>query len=256
MAGGVISPWRVVGISVRGQAHILLERPNDDRFETAIVAGRYALCVVADGAGSAAHGGRGAECAAKAAAQFFVDADTEELSAVDRWEGMFRSCLGAVRNRLEAEARDAEIPLPSLATTLQVVLASDSEVGRLQVGDGATVVVNRDAPIVLTPHAASEFVNETDFVTGDHFESSASLSILRDLEVAGVAVFTDGMTPLCLKVSSWTPHEGFFGPAFQFFRSTMDADEVATSLAALLGSEEAQRRSDDDRTIVLAIPNR
>ena len=246
--------WRLAGATCRGQAHAALDRPNDDRFALTTLTDRFVLCVVADGAGSCANGGQGAECVVQAAVDFFRLTKPEELSSVRQWESLLRQCLQATRHQLELEAEASRVELGSLATTLQVILASEREIGRLQVGDGAAVAAIGEDLKLLTPPAQNEFVNETDFVTGRQYIERAEISVLSELSVSGIGVFSDGVTPLCVNLGSWAPHEPFFRPLFTHLRTVADIGDVKPALEALLNSTEAHRRSDDDRTLVLAVP--
>jgi len=155
---------------------------------------------------------------------------------------------------MKAEAASAD--LPSFATTLQVVIANEQNVGRLQIGDGATVVAVEDDLRLLTRRSDSEFVNETHFITGVECRDHADISVLPNVNVTGIAVFSDGVTPLCVDMAAWKPHQGFFAPLFQHLRSSIDFTSVGSAVESLLDSPDAHSRSDDDRTIVLAFPTK
>ncbi|MCA9241884.1 MAG: hypothetical protein KDA37_16855, partial [Planctomycetales bacterium] len=68
-----------------------------------------------------------------------------------------------------------------------------------------------------------------------------------------VALFTDGLERLALKFEGQTAHAPFFAPLFQAVRDTRDSQGLNEELSRFLKSEHVQNRSDDDKTVILAI---
>ncbi len=64
---------------------------------------------------------------------------------------------------------------------------------------------------------------------------------------------TDGLERIALKFDSQTPHTPFFDPLFRALRSTADVENMNEGLRGFLGSNSVQLRSDDDKTLILAI---
>ena len=69
------------------------------------------------------------------------------------------------------------------------------------------------------------------------------------LTVAGVALLTDGLQSLALKLPAATPHAPFFRPLFQFASDPLKSGEIAGWMA----SPKVAARTDDDLTLLLAV---
>jgi hypothetical protein len=58
---------------------------------------------------------------------------------------------------------------------------------------------------------------------------------------------------LALNFATKTAHQPFFLPMFQSIRGTQDANDLQIPLRQFLDSEAVNARTDDDKTLVLAI---
>jgi hypothetical protein len=67
-----------------------------------------------------------------------------------------------------------------------------------------------------------------------------------------VALSTDGLLRLALKLPGGEPHAPFFAPLFNFVSANDDAVQAQQRLAEFLNSERVCARTDDDKTLVLA----
>ena len=115
--------WTVAGASVAGSAHIREGLPCQDSHAYRELPDGTLLIAVADGAGSAPHGGLGASLAVAAAIETLsgllpVEIDAEGPLAV------LTAGVNAARDRLFAEATERKLDLADLATTLLLVAAS------------------------------------------------------------------------------------------------------------------------------------
>jgi hypothetical protein len=161
--------------------------------------------------------------------------------------------LHTARGSLEAEAGKRQIPLRDLATTLIVIIATPELVAAAQVGDGATVVGDREGNLAtLTAPPNSEYVNETIFLTSAEALASAQTAVWRSA-VVNLALFSDGLQRLALKMPEGTPHPPFFSPLFRFLTNVTDESAAHEQLAAFLHSPRITARTDDDLTLVLAV---
>ena len=70
-----------------------------------------------------------------------------------------------------------------------------------------------------------------------------------------VAAFSDGLQRLALNMAANTPHEPFFTPFFRVLGATPAADEeeLRSALVRFLGSAAVNERTDDDKTLALAV---
>ena len=70
-----------------------------------------------------------------------------------------------------------------------------------------------------------------------------------------VATFTDGIQRLALNLVTNTPHEPFFAPFFNgMAKATVEQeDQLQGLLVKFLGSQAVNERTDDDKTLALAL---
>jgi hypothetical protein len=94
-----------------------------------------------------------------------------------------------------------------------------------------------------------EFANETHFLTQRDAHQQLSVQACR-CAVVSLAVMSDGLLRLALKLPSGEPHVPFFQPLFGF--AAAQVQDRDAQLAAFLASERVCARSDDDKTLVLA----
>ena len=64
---------------------------------------------------------------------------------------------------------------------------------------------------------------------------------------------TDGLQRLALDFSAKQPHAEFFHPLFQAIKISAKSDDLSTALKAFLNSPIINERTDDDKTLVLAV---
>jgi hypothetical protein len=232
--------WRVLGASVEGSGHLARGAGCDDAHCVLSMPDGGLAIAVADGAGSAANAALGARVAVEAA-----------LTCLEGG-GNPAAALVAARLSLEGTVRasDPPVELAALATTLLVVLVRDRRVATAQIGDGAVVVRDADGLSVLAADAKGEYLNETTFVTSSRWADEARVADRCDSGVSGVAVLSDGLQLLALDLAAGRAHEPFFAPLFAFAESP-DADDA--ELARFLASERVCARTDDDKTLVLAV---
>ena len=66
-----------------------------------------------------------------------------------------------------------------------------------------------------------------------------------------MAVFSDGLQMLALKMPGGTPHAPFFAPLFRFINNAADEPQIHSELESFLRSPTVRRRADDDLTLFL-----
>jgi hypothetical protein len=157
-----------------------------------------------------------------------------------------------VREELELYAHWQSVELAYFSTTLSLVIAMDDCTGVAQTGDGIVVARAHDGRL----RAASEpqqgaYANETHFVTGPSGETPRFLEVWE--YATGLAVLTDGLLPLAIDYATYEPHEPFFAPMLAAVASTNDPKRTSGQLAEFLISDRVASRTDDDKTLVLAM---
>ena len=209
---------------------------------------------VSDGAGSANKSDVGSALAIEHFLRWFSEAATEkpDLSSinrafVDQWFEDLRSVIGV-------RAAADETAISAYACTMLGAVLGNSVSAYVQIGDGA-IVVSAEEPrqynwIFWPQHG--EFANSTFFVTQDGAETV--LQFETGPAVDEVAVFSDGIERLVLDMSAKTVHSPAFEPIFEWLARTEPdrSREQSVALAAYLGSDHVNRRTDDDKTLVMA----
>ncbi len=250
--------WRHVHASVVGVAHLADGTGCQDACAARLLPGPepgVLVLVAADGAGSAALSGVGAEltcqtllteCAAWLAAAPLGEDWTPTVA-----ETLFQQ----VRNALERLAADTGQPMREFACTLLGAVVAADRALFLQIGDGAIVIGAPDEGYrpVFWPQAG-EYANETYFVTDATAAAHLEYAILSE-PVVEIALLTDGLQRLALHYQTRQAHEPFFRPLFQRLREHPEPGcpaVLVTALERLLADPAINQRTHDDKTLILA----
>jgi len=207
---------------------------------------------VADGAGSAAKGGEGAELAIQAAADFLADKVTHGEFGLS--DALATELVVAVRERIYAKAEADGMKARDFACTFLGVLSSSLGTLVLQIGDGGVVLdVGAGLEVAVEP-MSGEYANMTHFVTDEDAINVLATKTYPEPAVR-VAAFSDGLQRLALNMAVSTPHEPFFQPFFAgLAKATAEQeDQLQGLLVKFLGSPAVNERTDDDKTLALAI---
>jgi hypothetical protein len=207
---------------------------------------------VADGAGSAAKGGEGGELAIEAAASFV--ARKVDQGSFNLGDELATDLVTAVRNRINAAAEAEGLKVRDFACTFLGVLSTAKGSLVLQIGDGGVVLDTGEGLEVAVVPMSGEYANMTHFVT-DEDALTALATKTYPTRVLKAAAFTDGIQRLGLNLASNTPHEPFFAPFFNgMTRATAEQeDELHGLLVRFLSSQPVNDRTDDDKTLALAL---
>jgi hypothetical protein len=245
--------WRVLAASVAGVSHRERDLPCQDAHTIRALSDGTLLIAAADGAGSAARSAEGAALAVTQALAAVETALAHEAVAERDWRTIMESAFRTARAAIEATAATGSSPLRDFHTTLTCVVATDANLIVGQIGDGAVVARDGDAELftAIRPQRG-EYANQAYFLTMD--ESLDWLEVVvHPHPVSAVAVTTDGLLRLVLRLPDCAPHPAFFQPLLSFVAEAEDRELAAAELAAFLDSERVCRRTDDDKTLVLAV---
>lgn len=238
--------WRVVGAKAVGESHKRSAAPCQDAFGWVVRSDGVLVAVVSDGAGSAPLGEVGSQVAVDAATESLRTAESPTTAAA--LDAAFDAAVAAVEARAEASGH----PPRDLAATIIIVVAGAVGAEAIQVGDGAAVVVPDDGPPVsLTRPPVSEYVNETTFLVTPGAREAVQRASFRGA-LRGIALFSDGLQRVALEMPAGEPHAPFFAPLFAFAASA-EGDGATRELEAFLGGARMASRTDDDRSLVLAV---
>lgn len=248
--------WRVVAASAIGTSHVTT---GDDCQDSCLAQVEISQdnppllsIFVADGAGSAAHGGEGAELAIEASAAFVSKKYALPEFAMN--DEFAVECVMAVRERIYAQAEKEGIKAREYACTFLGVLSSSQGTLVMQIGDGGIVLdVGNGLQVPVVP-MSGEYANMTHFVTDEDAIDVMVSKVFPD-KASKVAVFTDGIQRLALNMATNTAHEPFFEPFFKVLSTATSGQEdmLQSSLANFLNSESVNERTDDDKTLAFAL---
>lgn len=247
--------WRIVAASAVGTSHTVTGTVCQDsclaQVETDPAKPPLLTIFVADGAGSAIHGGTGAELAIEAATAFVGQHYAlSEFALNDHWAV---ECIQAVRKKIYSAADQQGAKARDYACTFLGVVASPFATLLMQIGDGGIVVdVGNGLVVPITP-MTGEYANMTNFVTD---ENAIDVLVVATFATRAdkVAVFSDGVQRLALNMATNTAHAPFFTPFFTVLATATveQEDYLQAELARFLQNPAVNERTDDDKTLALA----
>jgi len=242
--------WTVLGASVAGTSHRQRSVPCQDAFRARVFGHHtdWLAIAVADGAGSAAL----AEVGAALACDTLVGmAEALPLdSPIDERE--FARMFVAAREVILAEALRREVEPRQLACTAMLAILGPTTSVFGQIGDGAMVVRSEGLRWVVFWPEPGEYANLTDFLTDENWRDRLRVEIIGDA-VDEFAALTDGLQRVALDCDYRTAFAGFFDPLFRDLRAAPDPEPLAAPLRDFLDSARVNGRTDDDKTLVLAV---
>ncbi len=212
------------------------------------------VAAVSDGAGTASRSDVGSTLVVQHFLERFAAASvrSQDLVTIDREfvDQWFNDIRGVLIARALA---DGAVVTDYACTMLGVVVGANSA-AYLQIGDGA-IVVSTEEPgnyswIFWPQHG--EYANSTYFVTQDRAQTVLQFEI--GPAVDEIAIFSDGIERLVLDMSSKDVHSPAFKPIFEWLAGTKpDRSGIqCQGLFAYLSSDHVNRRTDDDKTLVMA----
>lgn len=244
--------WRFAQALATGRAHVKVGLPCQDRVACTVLADGTLLAAVADGAGSAAKGERGAEIAVHTLIE-----EVRQAAALGRTdlETVLREAAARCQKAVVAEAIGQGFDRRDLASTLLAVAIGPDSGAALQLGDGVIVVSNGGDGWgwVFWPQRG-EYANTTYFLTDADAMERICVEPFSG-KVVDVALMTDGLEPLVVHYGSRSVHEPFFNGIFQPLHEAKGLGEsihTSASLETFLASERVAVRTDDDLSLVLA----
>lgn len=248
--------WRVVAASEIGSSHIANGSDCEDSCWVQVdmlPAGQPLLSIfVSDGAGSAAKGGEGAELAIQAAAVFIAEKLKQgEFGLSDT---LATDLVAFIRERIYKKAEAGGLKARDFACTFLGLLSSPMGTLVLQIGDGGVVLdVGSGLELAVIP-MGGEYANMTCFLTDEDAITVLVTKTYAD-PVLRAAAFSDGLQRLALNMATNTPHEPFFTPFFNgMTKATLEQeDHLQHLLVRFLGGAAVNERTDDDKTLVLAV---
>lgn len=212
------------------------------------------VAIISDGAGSAALGGEGASLICRSlgvAVRRYFKAEKELPSdaEIESWVDSVRDLIYTVAERRVAMPRD-------FAATLVIVISDGNSAIIGHIGDGCAVLKDESLNKWVAPlwPEHGEYASTTTFLTDD---PAPTIRVRRYAgAVSALVLFTDGLERLALDFVSRQPFERFFeGVCRPLFENAIVGRDHALSeeLKRYLNSDLINARTDDDKTLVLAV---
>jgi hypothetical protein len=123
-----------------------------------------------------------------------------------------------------------------------------------QIGDGAIVTATDDDYGVVFWPETGEYANSTYFVTDVQALDHLQIKLLP-YTPQKLALMTDGVHKLALQFATRSVHAPFFVPLFHrlMLEKCGFSPLLNRQLVAFLDSKPVNQRTDDDKTLVLAV---
>jgi hypothetical protein len=244
--------WHVVGASVVGTSHQEMGTSCQDAHAYRISPTGELIVAIADGAGSAPRSAEGAALAVQSAVDSLTRAcEQGTMNDAEVWQVAMQRCFNDAINALSELAEETGSPLTLFATTLTCAVLTTDMVVLGQIGDGFVVAQDEENMVFsLSQPQRGEYANEVYFLTMPQALNKVDISV-HIMDMRALAMSTDGLLRLALRLPNFSPHPPFFTPLFNFV-SQADDDELATrQLYEFLISPRVCARTEDDKTLVL-----
>lgn len=259
--------WKAVARSAIGTSHQQQGLPcqdyGGDRLFHNLLIG-----AVADGAGSAKYADFGAKLAVTTAIAHLASTETWLRQRGRSWqklqqpfsqrqaERLFVSTLKRVLYVFRQQATKGGYAVDELACTLVAFMATPYWMAAMQIGDGAIVVRSQfqnDYQLLFQPDKG-EYINQTTFVTSANAFADLRVKILPRQQTF-ICAATDGIERVAFQLKDWTPGQKFFQWLEQYMQETENPELEDECLRRLLESQELNRQTDDDKTLLLCLYN-
>lgn len=251
---GCLPVWRHIAQSLQGPSHRTDGTPCQDSHAVILHgegSNRVLIACVADGAGSAKHSDVGSSIACEAVLEHAGRyLESNSLDALQH-DDVLLWC-DDIRDRIKLKANEYLCGVREFATTLCVAIIGPSHAVFFQIGDGAIIIGSNQVYGVAFWPQSGEYANTTNFLTSDEFHQQLQF-ISTASRCSKVALTTDGLERLALRFDSQTPHVPFFDPLFRVLQTSTDVSSLNVGLRDFLNSDSIHHRTDDDKTLVLAI---
>lgn len=239
--------WSTLGDSVAGTSHRARSVPCQDAFRSSTF-GEWLVIAVADGAGSSSHSEVGATLVCDEFVRRVAELDPNSLLTREGMMALFTE----VRAALLAEAERMGVKPREVACTALLVVIGPTSAAFAQHGDGAIVIRQGEGYRTVFWPEPAEYVNVTDFLTDDSFPAWMRFETVTE-PIAELAAFTDGLQRVALDFADRSAYAAFFRPLFNELRAATDIESLTVPFRKFLDSDRVNERTDDDKTLVLAV---
>lgn len=255
------SAWRVAAATIRGKGHDETGSPCQDACAVRTSTnGEWIALVASDGAGTAAN----SQISSRYVADAFADALMANASQLQTqspgaWltDAVIQQVLD-MRNALRKKAGSDDIS--SYHCTLVAALIGPSGGITIHLGDGAVFggaaapgtpsKINLSSDYFLSQPQNGEYANETVFLTEKDWIKNIRIAPLAAVD--WVVLGTDGGMALAM-ADEKLPKTGFVTPVLHVVQQHNDNDTRNNKLLAILSDPQADKLTNDDKTLVVAV---
>jgi len=257
--------WRIAKASLIGTGHHKTGMPCQDSHYVMQFRDTLILAV-SDGLGSAKLSHEGSRIACASAVDAYANAVEVYLNeatlaphnersshAPFGYESALQSAFFAARNALERESQRTQFPLREYGCTLLVAVIEPTSWHSMHIGDGTIVGLFATSPAkTLSIPENGEYINSTTPITSDDYQ--VHMRYAEGIEpLDGVALLSDGVTPMCINYKSGAAYDGFFRPLQNWLADAPQLAGIDESLKQFLDTPKMRQKSDDDMTLVIAL---
>lgn len=247
--------WKIVRASATGTSHIASGNPCQDASgaqELIIEDHSVMVACVSDGAGSALRGDVGATTACGELVRI-VERDGWRLFDDEQCrEQLAGGWCRAIRSAIEGKAAELAAPIRQLACTLLGAVIMEESAIFFQIGDGAIVIPDEENYAAVFWPQSGEYANTTNFLTDEDYSLNLGVA-LHEKRVDELAMFSDGIERLALRFSDRSVHSPFLKPLFATVSEAGNHSVLQGALLKFLDSDAINERTDDDKTLLLAV---
>jgi hypothetical protein len=247
--------WESASAAVIGTSHVERGGVCQDRCSAKVTfQGKrpWLAIFVADGAGSAEYSEIGAQMAIDIANDFVIQ--LMNLPEIELSDSLAVEIVKEIRTAIYATAEETGRTAREYACTFLGLLSSELGTLAFQIGDGGIVVnTGTGLELALEPQNG-DFANFTFFISDSDAVENLQTKIYEGPALQAAA-FSDGIQRLALDMSAGTPHLPFFTPFFNVLATVSPEarDQIPGALSAFLNSEKVNNRTDDDKSMALAV---
>ena len=220
-----------LGISEKGEAHLKIDKPNQDAIMFNSIDGAFVIAV-SDGLGSCNHSQIGAQKAVSLCNDIFIEIIDEQIS--------FKPEIIVKRLLLLWNESFPEVVAKEYSATLKAVFHINNELVAISAGDGL-LLIRIDNTLYTLGNVEGEFINETACLSFGMNSDIFKTTKLEKVKCVFVFICTDGV--------SNTISEGCEQKLVEEITSIVNIHELCTEIEKML--VEMSRYNSDDKTIGL-----
>lgn len=259
-----VPTWGHAAVSIRGKGHEQTQTPCQDACAVRCSRdGRWLALTASDGAGSARHSQISAEFVANEFSARLLDiADELDSRPPGAWvtDAVIEDIV-RLRKGLRQKANSDTIS--DYHCTLVAALIGPSGGFSIHLGDGAVIAgssrtpgssaIDLAAELFVSEPENGEYANETVFLTERDWIRHLRIHPLP--EVDWLILGTDGGMALAM-VDERLPKTGFVLPILRAVLAGADPEARQDAVTAALTDKQADRLTNDDKTLVVAVHSR